>query len=429
MISYIKNDIPAIGSYDVIVCGSGPSGICAAVSSARMGKSTLLLERQGMVGGALTSMLVGPTMGRVCKGTMTDEINALLGGDPSIKMAFDIEEAKIKLTELLAAANVKVYLQAQIADVFMENNTITGLLIASPDGLKAVYGKVIIDATGDGTVSHFAGADFETGRESDKLMQPVSLMFRLYGIDETKVLKKENWTYDIRMPNTPEAKRFLEFCVAASKTGALPEAVSLVRLYRTSRPGECHVNATHKNYINGTKLEDIGSAEIELRKQIPIIRDFLKKSVPGFENCFVQNSAVTLGVRDTRRIIGDYVLTHEDLLSGRKFEDVIVHNAWFYMDIHNITGGGQTLTDVLPYDIPYRCLVPLKIEQLLTTGRCISGTHKAEASYRIMNICMATGQAAGIAAALAAEKNISPRKLNYQEVQKVLTSLGIDLFE
>ena len=424
----MDRDISVLGSYDVVVCGSGPSGIGAAVSSARMGKKTLLIERYGVLGGCLTSALVGPVMGRAGKGAITDEINALIGGDVPIKMAFDSEMAKIKLTELVKNSGAHVYLQAPVVDVLMDGQRIKGVIIGTPEGLKAIEATVVIDATGDGTVSYLAGADYVKGREEDSLMQPVSLMFRLYGIDEDQILQKDNWTYDIRMPNTPSANWFLEFCIEASKKGDLPNSVSLVRLYRTSRPGECHVNATHMNYVDGTNLEEIAKAEFELRQQIPAVTEFLKKNVKGFENCFVQNSASTLGVRDTRRIMGEYVLTEADLRAGAKFDDVIVHDAWFFMDVHNITGGGQVLTNVPVYDIPYRCLIPLKIDNLLVAGRCISGTHKAQASYRIMSICMATGQAAGIAAALSTSQGITPRKLDYHEVQKVLIESGAVLF-
>ena len=352
-----SKNIPVEGEFDVIVCGAGPAGIGAAVSSARLGKSTLLIDRYGVVGGMLTSGLVGPVMGRTSKGTMTDEINALIGGDVPIKMAFDPEMAKVRLTELLDDNGISLRLQTPIVDVLKEGNTITGVVVSSPSGLYALKAKVIVDCTGDGTVSFLAGAPYRTGREEDELQQPVTIMFRLNGVDEQVAIEEGDWTFRVRMPNSKDANWFLQFCVDACAEGTLPKSVSLVRLYRTARPGECHVNATHLNYINGLDPKEISEAEAILRRQIPVIVDFIKQHVPGFENTYLVNSSTTLGIRDTRRIMGEYVLTREDLESARTFDDVVVHDAWFFMDIHNMSGGGQTLTNVPPYDIPYRCQI------------------------------------------------------------------------
>ena len=172
-------------------------------------------------------------------------------------------------------------------------------------------------------------------------------------------------------------------------------------------------------------------AEIVLRKQIDEITDFLRKYVAGYENCSVKFSADTMGVRESRRIMGEYILSVDDLRVGSRFEDVVVHKANFVVDIHNPDGGGQAegLAEVVKaYDIPYRCLVPKNVENLLVTGRCISATHEAMASFRIMSVCMALGEAAGIAAAIAAERDVTPRQLDVKLVQDALTAKGADLF-
>ena len=171
---------------------------------------------------------------------------------------------------------------------------------------------------------------------------------------------------------------------------------------------------------------------MELRRQIDQITDFLRKYVPGYENCRIRSTASTLGVRESRRIIGEYILNEDDLRVGRRFKDVVVHNANFVIDIHNPTGGGQAygLAEVVkPYDIPYRCLIPKKIDNLILNGRCISGTHHAHASYRVMTICMALGEAAGIAAALSVQNDVCPRNLDVKEIQKVLLERGAVLFD
>lgn len=200
------------------------------------------------------------------------------------------------------------------------------------------------------------------------------------------------------------------------------------------------INATQENRINPLKAEDIFQAEIDLRKQIDQVVQFLRKYMPGCENCYVKESANTLGVRESRRVKGRYVLRAEDLILGRKFEDVMVHNARFVIDIHNPTGGGQAenreqdatpigaAASVQPYDIPYGCFVPLGVENLYTAGRCISGTHRAHASYRVMKICLAMGQAVGTAAAICAERSITPPNVDVKLVQDALAAQGVQLF-
>jgi len=190
------------------------------------------------------------------------------------------------------------------------------------------------------------------------------------------------------------------------------------------------INTTQANFIDGTNVYDIEKAECDLRDQIYHVTEFLRGHIEGFENAYVTSSSSRLGVRETRRIMGAYVLNDEDIEKGKKFEDVVVHNAEFIVDIHHITKGGQQEDKkVPPYDIPYRCLVPKRIDHLLLAGRCISGTHRAMASYRVMNICMAIGQASGVAAALCAQKGIKPRELDYQEIQKALTTMGVNLYD
>ena len=165
------------------------------------------------------------------------------------------------------------------------------------------------------------------------------------------------------------------------------------------------------------------------------VLNFLKNNVWGFENCRIKDSADTVGIRETRRVMGEYLLTAEDLLCARHFESAVVHKALFCIDIHNPSGAGQSESDTIPvqvkkpYDIPYEVLVPLKVDNLLTCGRCISGTHRAHASYRVMNIAAATGQAAGVAAALCIDDNITPRKIDVKKIQNQLVKSGVKLFD
>jgi hypothetical protein len=311
--------------------------------------------------------------------------------------------------------------------VIKDGDALTGLVVSRKDGMGVIESKKFIDATGDGDVAAFCGAPWEMGRTKDGLSQPVTLMYVLKDVDDSRALccygEEDNVQYN--------GERFLDFTARCCEQGILPKNCSSVRLYPTVNPGERLVNTTQCNYINPLCTEDLVKAEIVLRKQIDEITDFLRKYVAGYENCNVKFSADTMGVRESRRVMGEYVLSVEDLRVGRRFEDVIVHKANFTVDIHNPDGGGQAegLAEVVhPYDIPYRCLVPKNVENLLVTGRCISATHEAMASFRIMSVCMALGEAAGIAASIAAEQDVTPRQLDVKLVQDALTAKGADLF-
>ena len=431
MIRYTK-ELEVIASYDVAVVGSGPAGICAAVAAARQGKNVAIIERYGAVGGNLTIGTVGPLMGSVAKGTMRDELGGMLrvahnNMNATNGHVHDMQNAKRLLLEFLMDAGVTLYIQTTVVDVIKDGAALTGLVVSRREGLGVIESKQFIDATGDGDVAAFCGAPWEMGRTKDGLTQPVTLMYLLTDVDDSRALccygEEDNVQFN--------GERFLDFTARCCEQGILPKNCSSVRLYPTVNPGERLVNTTQCNYINPLCTEDLVKAEVVLRKQIDEITNFLRQYVPGYENCNVKFSADTMGVRESRRIMGGYVLSVEDLRAGRRFEDVIVHKANFTVDIHNPDGGGQAegLAEVVhPYDIPYRCLVPQNVENLLVTGRCISATHEAMASFRIMSVCMALGEASGIAAAIAAEQGVRPRELDVKLVQNALTAKGADLF-
>lgn len=429
---HYSKEIPISAEYDVIVAGSGPSGICAAVSAARLGKKTAIIERYGVLGGNLTIGSVGPIMGCVAEGGMRDELTALIGVQHNDMQAqkghvHDMNTTKRKILDFLVNEKVTIYMQAPVIDVVKEGDEVKGVVLSEKEGMSVLLGKRIIDATGDGDLAVYAGAKYGMGRTSDGLLQPVTLMYVLTGVDErtaiTCIGEEDNVQY--------KGERFLDFTERCANEGLIPPQCKSVRLYRTLNPGERLVNTTQVNYVNPLKSRDIVKSEIELRHQIDEITEFLRKYVDGYENCRVKSTADTLGVRESRRITGDYALTVDDLRAGRRFEDVVVHKANFVVDIHNPDGGGQAdgLAEVVhPYDIPYRCLLPQHVENLIVTGRCISTTHEALASYRIMSVCMALGEAAGIAAALSIDEDTAPRKLDYKLIQKELTARGADLF-
>lgn len=429
-VSY-NRELEVRGGYDVLVAGSGPAGICAAVAAAREGAKVALVERYGVVGGNLTAGYVGPILGMVSKGTMRDEIVSLLGVPENDMIgetgrAHDFERAKMVLAQFVNHPNIDVYLQTVVTDVIKEGNAVKGLVVTAGEGQFALMGAVTVDATGDGLVSYLAGAETEKGRD-DGLMQPVTLEFTIAGVDESRGVICIGDVDDVKLGD----ERFLDYCKRLAIAGEIPEKIAAVRLHPVVYPGYRQVNTTQVNGVDMTRVEHIFKADLELREQIYTLLDFFHKHLPGYENCRVISSGTTTGVRETRRVIGDYVITAEELAAGCRFDDVIVHRAEFIVDIHNPAGSGQAEEHIQycdPYDLPYRCFTPKGIENLYTAGRCISGTHRAHASYRVMSICMAMGEAVGTAAAMCAAQGVTPRELDVKKLQNCLTDKGIELY-
>lgn len=425
-----STDIVIKGEFDVVVAGAGPAGICAAVAAARQGAKVALVERYGVVGGNLTAGYVGPILGSVGPGTMRDELVKLLGVPENDMIgetgkAHNVEQAKLVLSEFVNHPNIAVFLQCSVFDVVKVGTSVTGLIISSNEGRFALMGRVIVDATGDAVVSYLAGAQIEKGREDGK-MQPVSLEFTIDGVDESRGLICIGDVDNVQLGGM----RFLDWCKQKANEGLLPQKLAAVRLHPTVRKGERQVNTTQVNGVDITEVNQIFKADLELRRQMFLLETFLRENVPGYENIHIISSGTTTGVRESRRVIGDYVITAEELASGCKFPDVIVHDADFIVDIHNPSGAGQAEARIQyckPYDLPYRCFLPMGLENLYVVGRCISGTHRAHASYRVMSICMAMGEAIGIASALCAQKGCTPRALSVPELQATMAAKGIVL--
>ncbi len=422
---------------DVLVCGGGPAGVCAAVSAAREGARVVLAERFGCLGGNLTLGHVSPILGKVAPGTMADEIRRFLdsGHEDALQVVtrngpeqhIDHEEAKGILARLCADAGVTVLLCAPVVDAIMEGNRVAGAIIDTPQGLRRIAAKVVVDATGDGRVAMAAGAECRVGRDGDGATQPMSIEFVVDGVDESRAITAWGGTDPVKLPSGEE---YRALCKRMNAAGELPKNVTIVRLHRTFYPGERSVNATQLNGVDALDSAALGRADAELRAQIGQCVAFLRKHVPGYERCRVKSTAGTLGVRETRRVMGDAMLTDDDVAEGRKRADAIVHDAWFLIDIHNPTGGGQAeghSHPAQPYDIPYGAFLPKGVDGLLTAGRCISGTHRAHASYRVMTPCMAMGEAVGVAAALAAAQEVIPRVVHADDIRAVLQRRGVRL--
>lgn len=416
--------MPVAYEAEVVVCGGGPAGVAAAVCSARNGARTLLVERYGFLGGMATAGLVNPFMTfsagskQIIHGLFQEVLERLeeLGGwgGEERGRSFDPEAMKHACEILCQEAGVDLTFHSFLCGANIRGDRIVSILLAEKSGLRRAKGKLFVDCTGDGDLAAFAGTPFEKGRPEDGLCQPMTLNFRMVGVDEE------------RMPSWAEAEVIFK---RAKAEGRLTNPRENLMYFLTPRKGEIHLNTTRIIGLDATDPLQLSQAEAEGRRQVREITDFLKREVPGFEQAELLYSAAQVGVRESRRIVGQYVMTKEDVLEARKFGDGIARGS-YPIDIHSPQGEGTTIL-TLPegesYDIPYRSLVPRGIDNLLVAGRPISTTHEAHASTRIMPICFATGQAAGTAAALCLEAGCSPAQLDPQALRQRLIAQGANL--
>ncbi|MBI5445095.1 MAG: FAD-dependent oxidoreductase [Deltaproteobacteria bacterium] len=442
---------------DVLVVGAGPAGLGAALGASAAGARVLLAERYGFFGGNATAALVMPLMSfhtqiaapEVFEGVslypmdhgpgepvlagvvlqLLERLVALGGAIPPSSwtgyvVPFDPEIFKFVAQQMLDAAGVQYLLHAFATDV-VKGSAVEGAVFETKSGPVAVRSKVLVDCTGDGDLAARAGAPCEVGRDGDGLVQPVTLMFRMVGFDRERFAM-----YVLEHPDQWRGCHGLwNLIEEARRSGELQMPREDILFFATPRESEVSVNSTRVLRVLGTDVWDLTRAERESHHQAHQIGEFLRRRVPGFERAYVAQTGVQVGVRETRRVRGEYHLTADDVLQARKYDDVIARGT-YPIDIHNPEGEGTVLKRVPPgeaYDIPLRCLVPVGVEGLLVAGRCISGTHEAHSSYRAMPIAMATGQAAGVCAALAALRGIPPRSVPVREVQTALVRQGADL--
>jgi len=335
-------------------------------------------------------------------------------------------EAFLKLvaTDLLDEAGVSFLFHA-LATGVLGAPRVEAVVFETKSGPIVIRARVTVDCTGDGDVAALAGAPFEVGRDSDGRVQPMTLMFRMVEFQRAAFA-----AYNEAHPSQWRGVHGLwDLIRQAAAAGELDLPREDILFFGTPHEREVSVNSTRVTGALGTSVWDLTRAEWTARRQMRQIVAFLRRYVPGFEQAYVAQSGVTIGVRESRRILGEYQLTAEDVLQARKWPDVIARGT-YPIDIHSPTGKG-TLLARLPagesYDIPLRCLVPLRAEGLLVAGRCISGTHEAHSSYRVMPVAMATGQAAGVCAALAARSGRTPREVPAAEGHEELIRQGADL--
>lgn len=440
--------------YDVVVVGGGPAGINAAIASGRMGAKTLLIERYGFLGGMSTVALVYPWMtfhtssGRqVIKGIAQEIVERLMacGGSPghlrdtvgftNTVTPYHPEKYKILALEMLEEAKVDVLVHSFVDKVEVEGNSITSIHLTTKSGSIHVTGNSFVDTSGDADIAYLSGAPCLKGRESDHKTQPMTMKFRMRGVDLNKVKQamKEN-------PNNFYKKTPINELDELPLTGVqgfykewnesgVPINRDQVLFFAGPEEDEVLVNCTRVQGLDGTNVFDLTEGEKEGRKQVLMMADFLKEKIPGFEKASISAVGTQIGIRETRRIDGQYSLTIEDVIAGRKYEDTIALSG-YPVDIHDPTGKGVQANDIQgdgSYGIPYRCLVPKEINNLLIGGRCISTTHEALATTRLSPSCMATGQAAGTAAALSLKERVHPKDLNISLLRERLRENGVVL--
>lgn len=416
--------IPVIDTVDVLVAGSGPAGFSAAVCAARQGARVMLIEALGTVGGIATSGMMSHFTGSVKSEFYEELLGRMMEkrrfpDEKAPRVTIDPEQLKQIELDMLNEAGVKLRLYTFVSGAIVEDGAIRGVILESKSGREAVMAKIVIDATGDGDVAARAGVPFWLGREEDHLMQPVTIMFKVAGVDTDRAV------FPGSFETTVETEKGELQALAKEK---LPFPAGHVLLYRTTLPGVVTLNMTNAIGIDGTSADDLTRGEMICRSQMEAIVSFLREYAPGYENCYQIGSASLLGVRETRHFKGEYTLTSEDVLSCARFDDWVVREARFNFDVHNLTGASLDRTGAQKhfpkdnqYEIPYRCLIPQGIDNLLLAGRCISGTHMAHSNYRVMPMCVAMGEAAGCAAALAVRQGVGVRAVDARDIQALLT--------
>lgn len=443
--------------FDVIVVGGGPSGTNAAIAAARNGAKTLLIERYGFLGGMATAALVGPWMtfhdasgNQMIRGIADEIVERLkkIGGSfghvpdttgyVSTVTPFDPEAVKRVYLDLCLESGVKLLLHTWVTGAIMDGNQIKGVQAVNKAGNQSLYADVIIDATGDGDVAVFAGADFEVGRSRDGLTQPMTLMFVLGDVDLNQVrtyMKKhpEEFYSGTKFELFDEAEHlsvngFYSQLKQAQVAKELHLDRDMVLFFQTARANQIIVNMTRAIQVDATNPWQVTEAEITLRRQMVELLDFFKKHIPGFEKTYIVNSGPQAGIRESRRIVGDYVLQASDIVEGVEFKDSILRNA-YPIDIHSPDGQGVETINLKAesYSIPYSVLLPKGIEGLVVVGRCVSCTHETLAAIRTQPGVMAMGQAGGTAAAMAVKKGLTPRSINIDELQTLLTEQNVNL--
>lgn len=428
-------DIPVIGEYDVVVIGGGPAGLMAAAAASRAGCSTLLVEMYGFLGGAGTMGGLATFCGMHARvfGTdvqsvhgyadeLLDRMRAMDGlNEPHLSVAdriqalsYDISALKIAADELVTSGGAELLFHARAVGIVSGDDArIDAVVVESKSGRAAIRGRFFVDGSGDADIAAWAGAPYE---RSERLMYP-SLMFRINGVDPERA--GDAWRV---------VREKMEQAEAAG-THTFPRKKPIVRPQRN--PLEWRSNLTQLSNadgsaVDGTDVRQLTRGELQGRRQVWDAFEFIRDSTPGFEDSYIVDIAPQVGIRETRRILGSYQLTEEDVLGCADFDDTIGVNGW-PVEAHVV---GDVEFRFAPVDsrgynqLPYRMLVPQNVENLLVAGRCASMTQGGQSSGRVSGPCFAMGQAAGTAASLALDAGVSGADVDVDALQRRLEADG-----
>lgn len=412
-------------SYDFIVLGGGFTGCAAAIAAARQGLCVLLLESSGFLGGAASNCLIYPFMcysttvtaedgtrsrHLLSRGIFTEIVEKL-----NARGGFVDETLKVILDEMTTEAGVNVLFHATLCGVNKNGAHIESLSAATKAGVLTFRGDYFADCTGDADLCTYAGVPTMLGREKDNLCQPMTLCFRVANVD-----KKEFFAHLKEMQGL-----YKEW----QEAGKITNPRENILVFDHPIEGVLHFNTTRIVRLNPVDPFDVTKAEMEARRQVIELLEFFRaNNCPGMEHARLVYTAPDIGVRESRMLLGEYVLNQDDLVACTKFDDAVAAGN-YDIDIHNPEGSGTShyyFPEGTWYTIPYRSLIPKASDctNLLVGGRCISCTHEAQASIRIMPICCTTGEACGIAAAAAKKDGASVQNADIREIQRILTETG-----
>jgi FAD dependent oxidoreductase len=444
---------------DVVVAGGGAAGVAAALAAARNGADTLLIENNGYLGGISASLAwLGFHDNKyrlLCKGLASEFVDELARMGEASRYVFDPKCSsavslnphawKILAMRLCRQAGVRLMLQTRVVDTLREGDCITGVVVEHKSGRQEIHSKIAIDCSGDGDVAAMGGARWEKGRTRDGMVQAPTLVFRIGGINrpgfidacKDKSLGYREWLLPYpdlwdkmmrRIDTEPLVITggFAGLIEKARQNGDFDVPQSRLVGVKTHVPDEYLVVSTR---VLGLDPIDVGSmteAYARVYEQVPIILNFFRKYLPGCESAQLREIAPMMGVRESRRIVGDYMLTQEDLVEGRVFDDAVCMGG-YHIDIHRPSGTWVESRNVDAYTIPLRCLIACDVEGLMMAGKCLSATHEAVASTRVIPICIGQGQAAGTAAALAVRKGVGVRSVPVGELQEALEKQGAEI--
>lgn len=430
----IEKNIPVVGRYDVVVCGGGPAGFIAAIAAARKGASVALVEQYGFLGGMATTSYVAPLSVFTYKGRKViggipwefiERLEELGGGlieKPLGNVAFDPELYKLLCQRMVLEAGVKLYLHSYLSGCICGDGRISQVIIENKSGSQALEADVFIDCTGDADLAYMAGVPMQD--KSGRPLQPMSSYFILNGVDTDSPMVREAMHHNKQGENCyclPMRKKMLE----------LQEELDIPDFggpwYCTTLHDGCvAVNVTRVS-ADACDAEQLSAAECSLREDCFRMAGIFRKLFPEFRNCYVASVAVNGGVRETRNIKGMHVISAQEYLNAFHYEDSISRGA-HPIDIHASKGASQSVTFLEePAYVPYRALIAEGFPNLLVAGRCLSADRVAFASLRVQASCMGSGQAAGVAAALASASGVAVQDVDVPALVAELKNMGAQL--